>query len=164
MTPLQLAVAVAAVANNGKVLQPQLVMNMRGPDELVAPNQPVSLRPIVRDEVQVSTRSLDIVRQAMLGDVEDPEGTGKGAHLDGFRICAKTGTAQVERGTKVVDHYTWFASYGPFEDPRYAVVVMVESGSSGGGTCAPVARDIYKALKDREQKSPGIRGNSVARN
>jgi penicillin-binding protein 2 len=164
VTPLQLAVAVAAVANNGRVLQPQLVMNVRGPDELVAPNQPTSLRPIVRDEVRVSSRSLEIVRQAMLGDVETPGGTGSGVSgIPGFRVCAKTGTAQVERGTKI-DHFTWFASYGPFEDPRYAVVVMVESGSSGGGTCAPVARQIYEKLKEREEKRSRASGNSVVKN
>jgi penicillin-binding protein 2 len=159
VTPLQLAVAVAAVANGGKVLKPQIVMNVRGPDELVAPNQPPALRPIVQHEVQVSARSMDIVRQAMLADVENPIGSGHGAFLSDFRACGKTGTAQVQRGFKM-DYYTWFASYAPVEDPRYSVVVMVESGSSGGGTCAPVAKQIYEKLK----YLPRASGNSVAGN
>ncbi|MFM8358989.1 MAG: penicillin-binding transpeptidase domain-containing protein, partial [Verrucomicrobiota bacterium] len=46
---------------------------------------------------------------------------------------------------------TWFASYGPYQQPRYAVVVMVEGGGSGGGTCAPVARRIYEHVRDRER-------------
>jgi penicillin-binding protein 2 len=50
----------------------------------------------------------------------------------------------------VVDLTTWFASFAPYENPRYAVVVMVESGSSGGGTCAPIAHDIYQAILDKE--------------
>ena len=163
VTPLQLAVAIAAVANNGKVLKPQLVLNVRGPDELIAPNQAKSLPPVVRDELRVSPRSLEIVRQAMLADVEDSGGTGHGAYVNGFRVCAKTGTAQVERGSKI-DHYTWIASYGPFEDPRYAVVVMVESGVSGGGTCAPVAKQIYTRLKYREETTPRTTSSVVARN
>jgi penicillin-binding protein 2 len=162
VTPLQLAVATAAVANGGKVLQPQLVLNARGPDELISPNQPTSLPPIIRDELKVSPRSLEIVRQAMLGDVEDPGGTGKDAFVRDFRVCAKTGTAQVDRGAKM-DHYTWIASYAPFEDPRYAVVVMVESGNSGGGTCAPVAQQIYVKLKEKMKYQRG-NANSVVKN
>ena len=43
----------------------------------------------------------------------------------------------------------WFVSYAPFENPRYAVVVVVEGGNSGGGTCGPVARRIYEAIIKR---------------
>jgi penicillin-binding protein 2 len=163
MTPLQLAVAVGAVANGGKVLTPQLVMSVRGPDELVPPGPPAAPRPIVRHQLNLRSRSLDVVRQAMLADVEDPLGTGHGARVPDFRVCGKTGTAQVERGAQN-DHFTWFASYGPFEDPRYAVVVMVESGASGGGTCAPVARRIYEKLKYRERTLPAMRGQAVVKN
>ena len=46
---------------------------------------------------------------------------------------------------------TWFASFAPFEAPRYVIIVMVESGASGGGTCAPVARQIYEFLRDRDR-------------
>ena len=57
------------------------------------------------------------------------------AALDGVRICGKTGTAQVtDAANRVIDHTVWFASFAPYENPRYAVVVMVESGVSGGGT------------------------------
>ena len=49
---------------------------------------------------------------------------------------------------------TWFASYGPFEAPRYAVVVMAERGASGGLTCAPVCKKIYEALIDRDEQPP----------
>ncbi len=49
---------------------------------------------------------------------------------------------------------TWFVSYGPFDDPRYAVVVMIVDGGSGGGTCAPVAEEIYKAIVKLEKTGP----------
>jgi cell division protein FtsI/penicillin-binding protein 2 len=51
------------------------------------------------------------------------------------------------------EDFTWFISFAPYEHPRYAVVVMVEveHGGSGGGTCAPVAQQIYLALQQCEE-------------
>jgi penicillin-binding protein 2 len=162
VTPLQMAVAVAAVANGGKVLWPQLVRGIAGQNDLIT--GPVVVQPRVRDELQVSSRTLDIIRRAMVADVEDPEGSGKEAHVQAFRVCGKTGTAEVWKGEKK-DHYVvWFASYAPYEDPRYAVVVMVEYGASGGRTTAPVAGKIYRALQYREQRGPAARKDSLARN
>ena len=66
--------------------------------------------------------------------------------VEGFRIAGKTGTAE---GTK--EQTTWFASFGPIESPRYAVIVMVQAGSSGGGTCAPVAVKFTKTILKLEQ-------------
>jgi cell division protein FtsI/penicillin-binding protein 2 len=78
-------------------------------------------------------------------------------------VCGKTGTAQVEKrtsdGKKYIDQTTWFASYAPYENPRYVVIVMVESGISGGGTCAPVAKKIYETLLRLESE----RGTPLAR-
>jgi len=92
------------------------------------------------------------LKEAMLQDVESAEGTGRLAAVPGFRVCAKTGTAQIKniRG-ELVDHTTWFLSFGPYESPRYAVVVMVESGGSGGGTCGPITHDVYEAIQKFEK-------------
>lgn len=164
VTPLQVAVAMAAVANGGKVLAPQLVLRVRPPMEVLAPVQEPRLRPTVRDQIPVSNQVLNIVREAMLADVEDSNGTGSKARVDGYRVCGKTGTAQVFKGTKF-DHYTvWFASYAPFEDPHYSVVVMVDYGASGGGTCAPIAGEIYRALKARDQRLGQPRRDTLAQN
>ena len=86
----------------------------------------------------------------MLADVEEG-GTGKAALVPGMKIGGKTGTAQITnpRG-QIVGHTTWFASCAPFENPRWVVVVMVEEGASGGGTCAPVAAKIYRAIQKLE--------------
>lgn len=174
VTPLQLAVMIAAVANGGKVLTPQLVLRMAGPDELIA-EQPV-VQPAIRDDLHVNERNLGLVREAMLADTEDPEwGTAftafhderdrKTPVLKNFRVGGKTGTAQVKGRRGREDHYTvWFASYAPYESPRYAVVVMVDHGSSGGRTCAPVAAKIYRALESRESRTPLTRKDSFVRN
>jgi cell division protein FtsI/penicillin-binding protein 2 len=89
----------------------------------------------------------------MLADTEDEDGTGRKAAVPGLRICAKTGTAQVqdERNIKT-GLTTWFTSFAPYEKPRYAVVVMVEDGYSGGVTCAPVAGKIYAAILERDRE------------
>jgi penicillin-binding protein 2 len=151
VTPLQMAVMTAAVANGGKVLTPRLVDRIEPSSRYT--DEPVQKFPHsqVRGELKVSKRSLQIVREAMLADVEDPEGTGRAAGLPGLTICGKTGTAEVTNTKNhVIDQITWFISYAPFDQPRYVVVVMVESGTGGGSTCAPVAQKIYRALLDRE--------------
>jgi penicillin-binding protein 2 len=159
------------VANGGKLLRPQLVLRAAAPDELISERYPTA-QPEIRDDIHVSERSLETVRQAMLGDVEDPESAAFGAFhehgrplLKRLRVGGKTGTAQVEKNGKF-DHYTvWFASYAVADNtPRYAVVVMVDHGLSGGTTCAPVAAKIYRALEEREQRSPAVRKDSLVKN
>jgi penicillin-binding protein 2 len=143
---------VAAIANGGKVLRPRLVREIAAPDP--APGQQPATVPIeVRGELGVKPSTLSTVREAMRAEVEDGEGTGKGAAIAGFPISGKTGTAQKknERGV-LEEHITWFASFAPFDQPRYTVIVMVEGGSSGGNTCAPVAHDVYTAILERERK------------
>jgi penicillin-binding protein 2 len=151
VTPLQMAVLSAALANGGTVLWPRLV-------ERIEPQSPLYGEPTnfpagrVRDQLGVSRANLDILRQAMLADVEDSDGTGRHAQVEGLRICGKTGTAQREDGHgKIVSHQTWFISFAPYENPRYAVVVLVDGGTSGGGDCAPIAARIYEAIRDREK-------------
>ena len=163
VTPLQMAVAMSAIANGGRVLFPQLIASVQPQDQIVDPASRVAVRPRLRDQLPVSQKMLGVIHEAMLADTEDGDGTGAAARVAGFRVCGKTGTAQVWKGTKL-DHYTvWFASFAPFEDPRYAVVVMIDYGSSGGGTCAPVARKIYEKLKYWEQKLPAVGKNAVVR-
>ncbi len=148
ITPVQMAALTAAVANGGTVLWPRLVARIEPADPLRAPEAFTFPAARIRDRLGVSRRNLRLVHEAMLADVEDADGTGHKAYVKGLSICAKTGTAQVPRKQRM-DHITWFTSFAPFEKPRYAVVVVVESGVSGGTTCAPIARQIYLALQQR---------------
>jgi cell division protein FtsI/penicillin-binding protein 2 len=146
VTPLQMAVVACALANGGTVLKPRLV-NRIEPISLALGQEP-TLFPSgeVRDHLPVEAKYLRILHEAMMADVERG-GTGAAAKVPGFPICGKTGTAQVEDvDGKLKRHDVWFLSFAPYGNPKYAVVVMVEGGSSGGSDCAPVGGDIYRAI------------------
>jgi penicillin-binding protein 2 len=159
LTPVQLALVIGAVANGGSLFWPRLI-------DRIEPSDPLSEAPVeqfqpsqVRSQLNIRREHLDILRAAMRDDVSSEEGTGKAARVKDFSVCGKTGTAEIKAGRRLIDKITWFASFGPFESPRYAVVVMIESGSSGGGTCAPVARRIYEYIRDRERGAGNLGQN-----
>jgi penicillin-binding protein 2 len=148
VTPVQMASMTSVIANGGKLYKPRLVKQIE--DQLSNEVENLPAAELIRD-VHVNPANLELIRKAMLADVEEEGGTGTAAFIPGMGICGKTGTAQIRvRGH--MDHITWFVSFAPFNNPRYAVVVMVESGSSGGGTCAPKAKEVYKAIQKQEQE------------
>lgn len=147
VTPIQMTVMTAAIANGGKVFWPRLVDRLESEDNGFRKTTEVTPVGRLRNELKVSPQNLRLVQEAMRDDVT-PEGTGKAAAIPGWQICGKTGTADSKTART-----TWFVSYAPFDSPRYAVVAMVESGASGGDTCAPIARRVYEALQRREQSS-----------
>jgi penicillin-binding protein 2 len=146
---VQMAVMISAVANGGKVFWPRLVQRIEPVEVTGDPNEITQFPTRLRNELPVHPRNLQIIREAMLADVEDPEGSGRSAATPGTRVSGKTGTAENKQGNKLVDKTTWFASFAPYETPKYAVVVMYEKGSAGGTTCAPVASQIYRAIFSR---------------
>jgi penicillin-binding protein 2 len=155
VTPLQMAVAYSAIANGGTIYWPRLVSGIEPQDPMsgeVATNFPSG---IVRDQIGVSQRSLRTLREAMLSETEDPEGTGHDAVVGpAMRICGKTGTAQVMNPhNQEIDRTTWFASFAPYDHPHYAVVVMLEGRNFWGATCAPIAHDIYEELLKKENSA-----------
>jgi penicillin-binding protein 2 len=151
VTPMQMALLTAAVANGGTLLRPRLVMQLEEQGENTLPE----VIPAFQKERDINVKSqyLEWVRKAMLDDVEDQKaGTGKGAYIPGMGICGKTGTAQV-RTPHGMDHVTWFVSFAPYDSPKYAVVVVMETGSHGSGAllCAPKAKEVYKAIQKIDQ-------------
>lgn len=151
VTPLQFAMVTAAIANGGMLYEPRLLIREKScsPEERdVGKWHP----PVIRKHLQLNSDQLAVIRDAMLADVEDPDGTGRRAAVPGMRIFGKTGTAETYRNRKK-DKNTWFASYGVHGARKYSVVVVVEGGRSGGDTCAPIARLIYQALMNHEVQS-----------
>ncbi|HVU08809.1 MAG TPA: penicillin-binding transpeptidase domain-containing protein [Verrucomicrobiae bacterium] len=152
VTPLQMAVAYSAIANGGTVLWPRLVEKIESQDPTSGETPTIFPTGLVRDHLGVSAHNLKILHDTMLA--ETVEGTGKPAQVPGLQICGKTGTAEVMNEHNVkIDRTTWFASFAPYENPKYAVVVMVESGTFGGPTCAPIAHDIYEEILKKENTS-----------
>lgn len=149
VNPVQMAVMTAAVANGGKVYWPRLVQRVEPMEMTGLSAETIVYPPRLRGELGVNPRHLEIIKEAMLADVEASDGTGRRAAVPGLRIGGKTGTAENKQGERLLDKTTWFVSFAPYEQPRYVVVVMIESGASGGHTCAPVAAQIYQALLKR---------------
>jgi len=139
VTPLQMAVAYAAIANGGTIVQPHLALKALSPQGEVT--RRFAFEP--RREVDISTGTLEQVRKGLR--MAATQGTSA-AVFGGYpvAVAGKTGTAEVYgKGD-----YAWYASYAPFDKPKYAVVVMVEQGGHGGAVAAPATRMIYDALFD----------------
>jgi penicillin-binding protein 2 len=148
-TPLQLAVAYAAIANGGRVVRPRLVLSMQDRDGNARP----APAPEIRSTVPVSEKNLALVREALIGVVEEPRGTGGRSRVPGMRVAGKTGTAQVvhlkhteeleehEVPIKYRDH-AWFVAFAPADAPRIVVVALNEHGGHGGSAAAPIAQRV----------------------
>ncbi len=152
VTPIQMAVLTAAIANGGKVFAPRLVAGWESLDPILGRQFKPAPAASIRTQLQVSSANLKILQQAMLQDVEHPAGSGAPSRIPAYPIGGKTGTAETGRrldGRRIKE--TWFASYAPHDQPRYAVVVLVDDGISGGTSCAPVARKLYETLKTLPQ-------------
>ena len=149
VTVLQLALAYAALANGGNLWVPQLVERVETAAGKVVAEYP----PRLRRRLEVAGRTLALVRRGLWGVVNDPKGTAFAARPDGITVAGKTGTAQVRKLTRQPDEargwhplrdHAWFAAYAPAEDPKIAVVVLVEHGGKGGHVAAPVAMEILR--------------------
>ena len=150
VTPLQMALMTAAVANGGIFYHPRIIDRIEPSNTNNTKSSINFPKSVIRSQLFVRPENLGIIREAMYADVAESEGTGHSAYISGYDICGKTGTAQAGRRGKI----TWFTSFAPHKQPKYAVVVMVENGVSGGKTCAPIAKEIYEVLISRDnQKS-----------
>ena len=82
--------------------------------------------------------------------VNEPGGTAGKVKMDDVVVAAKTGTAQTTDNGKKSNN-SWMISFAPFDQPRYAVVLLVQAGGSGGGVCGPLVNTIYTGLFAQEK-------------
>ena len=137
VTPLQMAMVAAAIANDGVVMRPQVV------DRIVAPDGSVVVRSKPDELGRAVKAGTARAVAAMMKDAVE-EGTGTAARLSGVTVGGKTGTA--ETGIEGLNT-TWFISYAGKDRPQVAIAVVVEQqNSTGGQTAAPVARQVLQAL------------------
>jgi penicillin-binding protein 2 len=150
VTPLQLAKAVATLANKGKVVTPFLAKHTVNPD---------SLEPEIENHpknIELKPENVNTITSAMVNVIHDPRGTAKSIGKDiNYQIAGKTGTAQVfnikqdakynenDIDFKLRDH-ALFISFAPANDPKIAVAVIVENGGHGGSVAAPIAGQVIK--------------------
>ncbi len=149
VTPLQLITAVAAIANDGKLMRPHLLKEIRSPEGVVVAEQPPEmLRQVISRE---TAREL---KEAMRSVVE--EGTGRHAYIEGYTVAGKTGTAQkVVEGRIVRGRYTaMFVGFVPYDNPKLIALAMLdepEGAYYGGQIAAPlwaaVVRDVLQYLE-----------------
>lgn len=143
VTPMQIAMVAAAIANDGVLMRPNLVSEVRGGDELDLIDKP---RPEELDRA-VSEKTAADLTQMMVDVVE--RGTGTRAQISGVSVAGKTGTAQTGENQPPD---AWFMSFAPANDPQVAVAVVVEDGgelgdaASGGRIAAPIARKVMEAV------------------
>jgi len=140
VSPLQMAMVAAGIANNGTIMQPYLVKSVEKEEgSLLRTTDAKSLYDMVSAETAAELKAM------MVSVVE--EGTGTRAQISGVQVAGKTGTAQNEKSTESdsKDH-AWFIGFAPAEDPQIAVAVLLEyRGEGGGRAAAPVAAKVMSA-------------------
>ncbi len=159
-TPLQLASAAATMATRGKRFKPRLVAAFENP--LSGQRRLLDTREVGNVDID-NEFYWDTTIQAMQGVLQGVRGTARAAGMDApYTVAGKSGTAQVfsvaqeeeyneeEIEERLRDH-ALFIAFAPIEDPRIAVAVIVENGSSGSRVAAPIARamiDRYLGVDD----------------
>jgi penicillin-binding protein 2 len=137
VTPLQLALYAGALANGGTLWHPRLVRQIVPADGAAQEIAPVE----APDGPHWTARHVRVVREGMRDAVNESDGSGKRAALPHVTVAGKTGTA--EYGIKGAGRkMTWMIAFAPFDQPRYAVAILVEDGVSGGSTVAPRMKQL----------------------
>jgi penicillin-binding protein 2 len=158
VTPLQMAVAYAALVNGGLVWEPRVVQSVRDADNrLLYANLPSVAR-----QVAISPETVALLKRDLNGVVNSPLGTARRA-FEGFcgravrdadcaalaEVGGKTGTAEIRQAIAEDDpdiDTAWFVGVAPLSDPQYVVAVVIDQGGSGGLVAAPAARRILQYL------------------
>lgn len=142
-SPLQLAAMACCIANGGKYYQPRVVKKVTRNKEVLIADNPKLLVDLLNEGVKIE--DLERIRKGMWMAVNQPGGTAGRVKMPNVEVAAKTGTAQsVDRGKK--SNNSWTISFAPYENPKYAVCVLVVGGKSGGKVCGPLVHLIYRGL------------------
>ncbi len=176
-TPIQLCLMTAQIANGGFEIKPRIIFDKKNnnlenyikfkkenPDEPLPidlmPNN-FELKPLFKDK-----ENIRIVKDAMFASSNEPGGTSYRHRMENpkFSFAGKTGSSQIKRFTQAQreaevkqadlnykdrDH-ALFIAFAPYNDPKYAISVVVEHGGSGGKTAAPIAKKVIKKVLERD--------------
>lgn len=169
VTPLQAAMAYAALANGGVLMEPRIVTRIEASstaDDHFLP----SASP--RRKLPVHRKNLDLISKALEGVVGHERGTAHRIHVKGIRIAGKTGTAQVVRMPEGVSRkllekvvkdmhrdHAWFVGYAPADNPEIVVSVLVEHGGHGSSAAAPLAQKVILSYLGKRGLAGSVEGN-----
>ena len=135
VTPLQMATAIATIANDGELLKPYLVSKITDKNgNIVKINQ----KEVIRSKF-IDSGNLQIVREGMRNCVTASYGSCRGINDLPIAVAAKTGTAQFGNEGKT---HAWFVAFAPYNDPQIAISIIVEGGGEGYSAAEPIAKDI----------------------
>jgi penicillin-binding protein 2 len=158
VSPLQAAIAYAAVANGGTLFYPKIVDEIRSTTD----DTLFKFSAKERRRLDVSDETLAIIRRGLYEVVQEDGGTAHSHRLDDVEVSGKTGTAQVhaigkvrvanrDKAFQLRDH-AWYAAYAPSDDPELVVIVFLEHAGSGGAEAAPVGMKIIEKYFDKKKE------------
>jgi penicillin-binding protein 2 len=151
VTPLQMAVFIAAVGNGGTLYRPRIVTSIEDSEGNIVK----SIEPEITGGLPASKENLALVQRGLWDVVQGDRGTGRRIRIKGIDIAGKTGTAQVfsrktgekfdnKNISRTLRDHAWFVCYAPAQDPKIAIAVIIEHGEHGSSSAAPVAGALIK--------------------
>ena len=167
-TPLQLCLMTAQIANGGYKIKPKILVKDK-PLSFEQAKNSIEFQSLHSPNIKLfdNPKNIKIVQEAMFSSTNEIYGTSYKSRIDDpkYQFAGKTGTAQVKRISKREreldlkleqipykdrDHALYVA-YGPYKNPRYALSIIVEHGGSGSTTAAPMAKELFKLIIDRDE-------------
>lgn len=145
MTPLQILTLYNAIANNGRMMKPMFVKEIRDAGKTIEQKDPTVLNPSI-----ASRETISKLQQMLEGVVE--EGTAANLFNTVYNIAGKTGTAQIAKGSAGYDysgHKASFVGYFPADDPKYSCIVVVNKPATGTYYASSVAAPVFKEIADK---------------
>jgi peptidoglycan glycosyltransferase len=140
--PFEMALVAATVANDGTMMEPRLVREVRSPDGVIIDKPTSRVRKHALDEETAKT--LGDMMQHVVTDVESS------AAIPGVKVAGKTGSAEAP-GDEL---HSWFIAFAPADDPQIAVAVIVENGQEAYKAAIPIARRLMETYLKRSGKLP----------
>ncbi|MDP2945941.1 MAG: penicillin-binding protein 2, partial [bacterium] len=137
ITPLQLATAIAAVANGGTLWRPKIVSKITDSNN----NTLKEFKPEIIRTNLVDNNKLEIVREGLRDAVT--EGTVYFLNDLPIKVAGKTGTAQVYSNLNKKTN-AWFTGFAPYEDPQIAIAIVIEGAGEGSTAAVPVAKEVFQ--------------------
>jgi len=167
-TPLQLCLMTAQIANGGYSIKPKIIVN-NNPITFAKAKKNMEEQSLINPNKQLFSdqRNIKIIQEAMFSSTNEIRGTSYRSRIDDpkYQFAGKTGTAQVKRISKrereldlKIDQIPYndrdhalYVAYGPYKNPRYALSIIVEHGGSGSKAAAPMAKQLFKLIIDRDE-------------